>query len=221
MAQDLVERLTNPKDQYSKILSEVFTVKYGQKLLNDLANLVKNCKYELTMNSKMSFTTEGSTLKLNASFEKLILYPVFSKGEIFLWGAGKMQLSDDVSGICSFPLNHYPELTFVVEKMVPVFNNGLLVDFGLKYYAIRGWNSTQKMTVNERRDGCPSLVTLTGGGDFWTALFTIARIDDPILDWKINNDLTRGNSLTATWTSSKPTFVPIGVSGSATRINHI
>ena len=212
-AQDLVERLFNPKDQFSKLLSDVFKAKYGQKLLDDLANEVKDCKFELAMTSKMTFKSEGSLLTLNASFTKLPMQLTFSKGDIFLWGGGDMQLSDAVSGLCSFPLNHYPQLKFVVEKLSPVFSDGLLSDFTMKYYWVHGWNKAVTVAVKERRDGCPSMIALSGGGDYWTGLFTLARIDDPIFGWQIKNDLKSGSSLTATWKSSQPSFVPLGVSG--------
>jgi hypothetical protein len=33
------------------------------------------------------------------------------------------------------------------------------------------------------------------------------------MGWTINNNLKQGSSLTATWKSSHPNFVPIGISG--------
>lgn len=215
-AQDLVERLTNPKDKTSKLLAEAFKLRHGQKLLDDIANEKKNCSFELTMRSNLTFDTEGSTLITTASVPKIKLFLIYSKGEIYLSGEGKMELKNRVTGTCSYPLEHYSNLTLSIEKLSPVFENGILTDFSLSQYAVKGWKQSVSIGVTEDKRGCPTMVKLSGGGDFWTGLFTVARftLDSRIVtDWTLKNNLTKGNSLTANWESVVPSFTALGVEG--------
>ena len=215
-AQDLVERLTNPKDRFSLMLSEKFKAKFGQKLLDEVAMGIKNCSFEFSMTSKLTFKTEGSTLTTTATTpQKIPLFLTYSKGEIFLWGGGEMKLQDLVTGICSFPLKQYDSLKFMIEKLSPIYENGMLTDFNLKGYAVHGWKPVTGIKSSEDKKGCPTMISLQGGGDFWTGLFIIARQNGSIFGWKLQNNLKNGNSLTATWKSVLPSFTPLGISGSS------
>lgn len=60
------------------------------------------------MTLKLTFKSEGSLLTRNAAFAKAEQFLIYSKGDIYLLGSGDMQLSDQVSGICSFPIFQYP-----------------------------------------------------------------------------------------------------------------
>jgi hypothetical protein len=174
---------------------------------------MKNCSFELTLNSKLTFTTEGSTLTTLANTpQKIPLFLIYSKGEIFLWGGGQMKLQDQVTGICSFPLKHYEVLTFMVQKLAPVYENGILTDFNMSGYSVQGWKKVVSIK-SSGDDDCPTMVSLQGGGDFWTGLFTLAHESRSILGWKLHKDLANGSSLTATWVSSLPSFTPMGTSG--------
>jgi hypothetical protein len=212
VAQEMVERLSNPKDGVSKALADRFKAKYGQKLLNDLTYGKKNCTFELSLDSKLTFSAEGSMLTTLAKAPIIKLFLVYSKGEVFLWGAGNMDLQDKVSGVCNFPLKHYDNLLFVVEKLVPVFDNGVLVDFNLYRYSVSGWKKAVSIRGGAG-EKCPVFVNLQGGGDYWTGLFTLSRMDESIVDWQLQNNLAQGSSLTADWVSLRPSFAPLGTSG--------
>jgi hypothetical protein len=212
-AQDLVERLSNPKDTFSLQLSQKFKAKFGSKLLDDLAMGVKSCTYELSMNSKLTMTAEGSTLTTNASAASIKLFPIYSKGEIFLWGGDKMQMDSKMSGLCSFPFKHYDTLMFMVQRLAPVYEDGVLVDFHLSGYFVQGWKKSVTIAVQGENKDCPTLVRLSGGGDYWTGIFTVARIQSPIVGWKVTNNLTNGARLTADWRMVSPGFSAMGVSG--------
>jgi hypothetical protein len=121
-----------------------------------------------------------------------------------------------VTGTCSFPAKQYDSLTLSIDKMSPVFEDGLLTDFSLSQYAVHGWQAAVKASAKVDVSGCPTLVTVQGGGDYWTGLFTIARFslsNQIMTGWKIQNDLINGNNLKANWDSVVGTFVPLGVDG--------
>jgi hypothetical protein len=215
-AQELVERLTNPKDSFSKTLAERFKQTNGQKLLDELAFAKKTCTFELKMQSTLTFDAVGSTLHTTATASKMKLFLTYSQGEIYLTGGGKMNLKTQVTGTCSFPLKQYDSLIFTVDKLSPVFENGLLTDFTLSNYAVHGWAQAVKAKAQGDNDNCPTLVTIGGGGDYWSGLFTIARFslsNQFMTGWKLQNNLTNGNSLKANWESVVPSFVPLGVDG--------
>ncbi len=205
MAQDLVERLVNPKDNFSKLLSGSFSEKYGQKLLTDLVYGMKKCKFELDLNSKLTFGKLPDQIEVTNTFEKLPLQLTYSNGEIYLWGSTTMKLTTRVKGFCAAEIKQYDDLRFVVDRMEPIFNGQRLTDLNLTKYRVFGWQKYKGSSGSG--DNCPQVIKIQGGGDFWTGLFTIARItlDGMALSgWDV-----RGSSeITAKWISNQGSFRP-------------
>jgi uncharacterized protein (DUF1778 family) len=213
LAQELVERLSNPKDNLSKALAERFKQKYGQKLLDDLTYGRKDCTFELDLKSNLTFEAEKSTLFTTAEAPKMKLLMTYSKGEIYLQGGGTMSLKMRVAGSCSFPLKQYDNLFLYVDKMYPVFEKGQLKDFSLSSYSVLGWTKAIKASGGGLE--CPTFVNVSGGGDYWTGLFisTRATFGNPIMTgWKITpSSPASAGGLKAHWESIKPSFSPLGV----------
>lgn len=225
-AQELVERLTNPKSSFAKAFAERFKQKHGQQAFDDLKNKRVTCSFELTMDSKLTFTAEGSTLHSSANIPKLKLFPTYAKGEIYLTGEGKMTQDFRVTGICTFPLKHYDSLTFFVSKLTLLFGeNGEINDFHLSDFIVNGWmNGLVNAVTTGDGKGCPKMVQLTGGGDYWTGLFMAARFNNYkiITGWDVQTNWTaddRFHSLQAVWFREQPAFVPFGVQGSTSTEN--
>ncbi|PKN91692.1 MAG: hypothetical protein CVU44_17410 [Chloroflexi bacterium HGW-Chloroflexi-6] len=225
-AQELVERLTNPKSSFAEAFAERFKQKHGQKALDDLKNERVTCSFELTMDSKLTFTAEDSTLHSSANIPKLKLFPTYAKGEIYFTGEGKMTQDFKVTGICTFPLKHYDSLTFFVGKLTPIFGeNGEMVDFHLSDFIVNGWNGDVNVAVSgDDNKSCPKMVQLTGGGDYWTGLFMAARFNNYkiITGWDVQTNWTaddRFQSLQADWVAVQPAFTPFGVQGSTSTEN--
>jgi hypothetical protein len=219
-AQAFIERLTNPKAAFSKTFAERFKQKYGQQALDDLAKAKITCSFELTMDSTLTFEAESSTLHATAHVPLVKLIPVYSKGEVYLRGEGAMKQDYLVTGICTFPLKHYDSLTLSIDKLTLIFNkDGGLADFNLTEYPVHGWNGGANASVNGKGKECPTMIQLKGGGDYWTGLFTIARLslgNLAINGWEVQTNLTDSNSfhsLDANWESVNPAFSPAGVAG--------
>ena len=215
-AQELVERLTNPKSRFSKILSDRYKQKYGQKLLDDLAFGQKTCTFELSMQSTLTLSSSGQKITAAASAPKMKLFLIYNRGEIFLAGGGDMSLKVKHDGICSFPIQQYDKLFLSIEKLSPSFDqtNGALTDFGMHRMNVIGWNKARG--VSAKGNDCPSMVALSGGGDFWTGLFTTARLSmgNFIMNgWKLTKGVVDGGSMKAAWSSIVASFSPMGQEG--------
>ena len=223
MAQDLVESLNFPKSAFSEAMAKVFLNKYGGKLLEDLYLARKDCKYEMSINSTLTFEAEGSKLTAINSAPQIKLLLTYKDGEIFLTGKGNMDLSSRIDGEgCSFPVKHYPTLVFQVEKLSPIYADGALTDFSLINYSVKGWQKGQVKGSSTGTECITSLTLSGGGGDYWTGLFTIARftLDNGfIMDWKI---VGAEKNITATWESVVGSFTsslaPGGSLGEDTRM---
>lgn len=231
-AHELIERLINPKTDFSKALAERFKQKHGQQALDDLAKTRITCSFELAMNSTLTFTAEGSTLHAVANVPENIaspmkLFPTYSKGEIYFSGEGDLKQNFEVTGICRFPLKHYDSLKFFVGKLTPLFDkDGVITDFNLSEYAVRGWTHDVNIAASGNGEKCPSMVKLQGGGDSWTGLFMAARFNknQKISGWDMQTNLTADNSfhsLQANWVSVQTAFVPFGVAGTTSTENTI
>ena len=215
-AQELVERLTNPKSRFSKILSDRYKQKYGQKLLDDLAFGQKACTFELSMQSKETLSGFDQTITATASAPKMKLFLIYNRGEIFLSGGGEMSLKVKHDGICSFPIQQYDKLFLVIQKLSPSFseNGGALIDFGLARIYVVGWQ--QFSGVSAKGKECLTSLKLSGGGDYWTGLFTGARLslgNMTMVGWKLTKGSVDGGSMKATWSSVVPSFSPLGLEG--------
>jgi hypothetical protein len=224
-AQELVERLTNPKSSFAKAFAERFKQKHGQQALDDLKKRA-TCTFELTMDSKLTFTAEGSTLHTDANIPRLELFPVYAKGEIYLTGEGKMTQDFRVTGICNFPLKHYDSLTFFVGKLTPLFGkDGEIVDFHLGGLIVNGWKGDVNVAASgDDNKSCPKMVQLTGGGDYWTGLFMAGRsnMGTQIIGWDLQTNLAADDSfhsLQADWMAVQPSFTPFGVAGTTSSEN--
>lgn len=216
MAQDLVESLNFPKSPFAQTMAKAFLDKYGGKLLEDLYLARKDCKYEMSINSTITFEAEGSKLTASNSTPQVKLLLTYKDGEIYLTGKGTMELSAKIDGEgCSFPVKHYPTLEFQVNKLSPIYKDGDLVDFSLVDYSIKGWQTGQ-VKASATGDECITSLTLFGGGgDYWTGLFSVARVsldNNLIMLWKIAG--TEKN-ITATWDSVVQSFTsPMAPGGS-------
>ena len=130
-----------------------------------------------------------------------------------------------VTGTCNFPLKHYDSLTFFVGKLTPLFGkDGEIVDFHLGELIVNGWNGDVNVAVTEDGKGCPTMVQLTGGGDYWTGLFMAGRanMSTQITGWDVQTNWTaddRFHSLLAEWVAVQPAFAPFGVAGSTSSEN--
>jgi hypothetical protein len=212
-AQKLVDQLVNPKDDFSKLLSDNFKNKYGQKLLDELYAGQKACSYEFTLYSNLSTTSKKSVMFANVQTKKFPLFFNYLKGEIYFSGSAPMKLTVTYSGDCSsFPQEEYDKLTFSVGKLSPKFVKGKLKDFELGMIYTNGWEPFKG--ISSSGDVCPTLVNTRGGGDSWTGLFTIAREslkNQMMKGWILTGgDLSKGVPLTAKWESHVGTFSPLG-----------
>jgi uncharacterized protein YnzC (UPF0291/DUF896 family) len=211
-AQELLERLVNPKDDFSKSFSDQFKAKFTEKFLNDLYNGQKSCTYELQIRSNLTFDAEKSTLSTTMEAQKIPLQFIYVKGEGFLWGSGPMKLSSSVSGACSFPVKQYDGLTLFVEKLSPVFTKGKITDFSVNKLIVHGWADSIGVAVSG--EVCPTIVKINGGGDSWTGLFTLARASKNNMmmkGWIIKQgDFAKGTPLKANWESVDNSFKPMG-----------
>jgi hypothetical protein len=211
LAQELVLRLTNPVGDSSKALAERFQAKYGKQLLVDLANGRKECVFELSLKSTLTFDAERSTLFTEARAPKIKLSLTYAKGQMYLHGSGKMDQEMRIEGGgCSFPLQQYKQLEFYVDAMYPVFQGNQLTDFILESYSISGW--TEQNGAIAKGEDCPTFAQLIGGGDYWSGLFKIARHQigkGLIANWQITSP-SKG-TITAHWESVVPSFVPLRV----------
>lgn len=214
-AQTLVERLVKAQNKTYQAISARFKEKYGSKLLEDLYNGIKPCTYELEFKSSLSYDAEGSVWFTSTEVAPFRLYPVFAAGELFFWGSGMMLQSQTISGTCSAPVSQYDNLRFVAQKLEPEFNdNGLLVDFALTRYFVSGMQQLQDVDVSG--DDCLRSINFQGGGDFWSAFFTMSRATNGqfnLRNWTIEGDIVNGSSVTATWESVRDSFSPMGESG--------
>ena len=215
-AQELVERLTNPKSRFSKILSDRYIQNYGQKLLNDVAFAQKTCTFELSMQSKLSLSGSGQTDTATASAPKMKLYLIYNRGEIFLAGGGEMSLKVKHDGICSFPIQQYDKLFLDIQKLSPSFSqdDGTLTDFGLNRIYVIGWDKVAGISAKGK--DCPTMIKVSGGGDMWSGLFTTARLslgNFTMTGWKLIKGAGEGGSMQATWSSVVPSFSPMGQEG--------
>lgn len=210
VAQELVERLTYPKDKVSKILADRFEQKYGRQLLDDLAFAKKDCTFELSLQSTLSYDMGNSKLTATASAPKMKLFLTYFQGDIYLSGGGTMDLGVEVSGECSFPIKHYKDLIFSVDKLSLIYENGRLKDFNLFTYTVHGWDQTASLKVKDGAKNCPSLAILQGGGDFWTGMFILAREKSSLTEWKLQKTL---NGLKANWSMVNNNFTPSNIKG--------
>lgn len=214
-AQSLVERLINPGSPAMKAVAAHFKQKFGEKLLNDLTYMVKACSFELDLKSTISYNAYGSTWNTSAEAIKVQLFPIYVNGNLFLYGAGKMSMEQSESGVCNFPIEQYPELILTIRKLVPVFDNGKLVDFALRDYWVAGMEQFKGLMVDDN-EKCPTKLQYKGGGNFWTAFFTTARATFGSLtlrDWKITGDTTQGGAITAKWSAVNSSFNPMDAGG--------
>lgn len=203
MAQNLVERLTNPQGSFSTAFAGRFKQKYGQQLLDDLANGKKACSFKLTMKSSIVLEGLGSIMTVTAEIASTELFLNYSQGEIYLSGMGTMKekIKFDPDGPCAtFPIQQYPELGFYVSKLLVVFVDGKLNDFNLMEYEVQGW--TKAAGLDPQGEECLTSLGVTGGGDYWTGQFMVAQIlrdqSSNLKGWDVKNNLAAGSSLVAT-----------------------
>lgn len=214
-AQALVDRLVNGKGAAIKAISTRFKEKYGNQLLEDLYYGRKPCIYELQINSSLSYESDGSVWFTNTVVDPFPLYPLYAAGDLFLLGSGPMKQTQEISGICSAPVSQYEDLKFLAQKLEPEFdNNGLLVDFALTRYFVTGMEQLQRVDV--AGEDCMRSVSFAGGGDFWSAFFTMSRATNghyALRNWEVKGDIVNGSSVTASWESVRGSFNPVGQGG--------
>jgi hypothetical protein len=206
LAQNLVEQLSNPKDNVSQALAERFKQKYGQQLLDDLAQGKKACSFKLKMKSNIITDGSGSFVMIKANMEEIELFLRYSQGEFYLTGTGKMneQVEFEPEGPCGqVPVSQYPNLDFFVVQLVPVFRDEQLTDFRLGFQ-VAGWEKFQKVQASGQE--CLMQVGMLGGGDYWTGQFTIAQSlhqdsSGRLRDWTLPANLKDGNGFKANWQS--------------------
>jgi hypothetical protein len=215
-AQDLVERLINPKDKFSRSLSERFIQKFGQQLLDDLAMGKKACSFELDIKSSLTLDSNRSTLHVSAEATKIPLQLTYRDGEIYLWGSKRLKLKTQLSGICSSEIKQYDSLDFVVDRLDPVYEGQKVKDLVLRSYGVVGWQKLTGARASSDKD-CPQFITISGGGDYWTGLFTTARITldntPTISHWQVKSGSNANESISASWESVVPSFTPLGSDG--------
>ncbi|HAE58630.1 MAG TPA: hypothetical protein DCG54_03745, partial [Anaerolineae bacterium] len=117
-------------------------------------------------------------------------------------------------------------LKFFVGKLSPIFGkDGQITDFHMGGLKINGWmNGLVNAVTTDDGKGCPKMVQLTGGGDYWSGLFTAARsnMGTPIIGWDLQTNLAADDSfhsLQADWVAVQPSFAPFGVAGSTSTEN--
>ncbi|PWH12327.1 MAG: hypothetical protein DDG60_13660 [Anaerolineae bacterium] len=210
--QELIRRLGNPKrGNFDQALTERFKEKFGENLLNNLLSGSKDCVFTLDGYSNLTFEVEQSIMFVTMKVQGLVLYVGYHKGDVFLHGDKQMTLEVSISGHgCNFPVKQYTNLDLVVSRLTPIYVAGVLRDFTLQM-SVNGWVAQQGGAFIGQGD-CPIAYHLDGGGDFWTALFTISRMahaDYSISGWKITGGpLIKGVPLTAKWEAVDPTFSP-------------
>jgi hypothetical protein len=211
LAQEMARRLDAPTSGFWQTAADRFKKTYGEKLLQDLLAGFKGCTFELDMYSNLSFESDGQTLFATMAAKEISLRAVYSKGNVYLYGDGDMTLQFSVAGSCSFPLKQYDYLGLTIERLTPIYSDGALIDFGLELRVV-GWKPVMGAS-GQSDDDCPVLVSVGGGGDYWTGMFTTSRIvNGPMQGWKIaGGPLSNNLPLTAKWEAVYPSFQPLGL----------
>jgi hypothetical protein len=181
-AQELAERLTNPKDNFSATFAIKFTQKFGDQSLQDVAKMVKKCKLSLQITSTISYQIEGLTTSASVK-AKIPLKWKYDRtaGQASLYGTGALvyTLFDMKAPGCSnFKFNTLSGSTFTVNRLQPVFSNGQISDFTLVSYVVTGKQSSLS--------GCGGWGKSSNGqtGDIWGGLYTLSHMPD---DWLIRD----------------------------------
>lgn len=211
-AQEMGRRLDAPKGEIDKAIADNFKKKFGDKLLKDLLAGLKRCTFELDVYSNLTFDSQGSVMFVTIKTNRISLRVVYSKGDIFLTGNQAMTMDVKISGQgCTFPLKQYSSLELYVDRLIPIYAGTSLKDFGLEL-SVAGWQALKGGSAEGKK--CPNIVSIFGGGDFWTGLFTISRAyhqDFFMHGWKISGGPLKDNKpLTAQWALADPSFTPYG-----------
>jgi hypothetical protein len=211
-AREMGRLLSAPQSGFWQAAADRFKKNYGEKLLKDLFEGLKECTFELDMYSNLTFDAEGQTLFTTAEAKGIPLRVIYSKGEVYLYGDGGMTLKFRVAGSCSFPLKQYDSLDLFVDRLTPIYSNGVISDFDLDL-SVAGWKAATGAS-GQSDDDCPVVVNVGGGGDYWTGLFTTSRAvnHDPLRGWKLSGGpLSKNVPLTATLQALYPSFQPFGL----------
>ena len=185
-AQELVERLTAPKDAFSRLLSQRYQAKYKaayDKLMAE--DLVKKCKVYLKITSTISYQLGGLTISaaVKATIPLTWKFDRYSRASS-LSGTGDLvyTLFDLHGGGCSNgKLNTNQGSTFTVNRLVPIYDAGKLTNFRLADYVMAG---KQTRVSASCPTGVASARSLGGtGGDIWGGLYITSHMpDDMVLD---------------------------------------
>jgi len=206
-AREMGRRLSAPQSGFWQAAADRFKKNYGEKLLKDLLEGLKGCTFELDMYSNLTFDAEGQTLFATAEAKGIPLRVIYSKGEVYLYGDKEMTLKLQVAGSCNFPIRQYDTLTLFIDKLTPIYNNGVLSDFEL-HLSVAGWKAATGGAASWG-EKCPVLVNVSGGGDYWTGLFTTSRyVNGRLQGWTLSG---KKAPLTATLQAVYPSFRPMGV----------
>jgi len=206
-AREMGRQLSAPTSGFWQAAADRFKKNYGEKLLKDLLEGLKGCTFELDMYSNLTFDAEGQTLFATAEAKGIPLRVIYSKGEVYLYGDKEMTLKLQVAGSCNFPIRQYDTLTLFIDKLTPIYNNGVLSDFEL-HLSVAGWKAATGGAASWG-EKCPVLVNVSGGGDYWTGLFTTSRyVNGRLQGWTLSG---KKAPLTATLQAVYPSFRPMGV----------
>lgn len=189
-AQELVERLWEPKGKFSEMLSLKFRLKYKEEYVKEMAeNMVKKCKVSLNMVSTISYQQNGvttsaavkMTIRLKWKFDRIAR-------ESFLTGSDSLTYTlFDMHGLgCSNTnFNTLNGSTFTVNRLSPIYDKDVLINFGMSNYSLTGKQTEVTTTCDGR--------TVKGGtlggaqGDIWGGLFVLSHAPDQMVvdDWKV------------------------------------
>ncbi len=195
-AQELADRMWNPKTKFSSTLSQKFDLKYPDANLKQMAEeLVKKCKVTLKIVSSISYQQDGITI----SAAVLAMIPLKWKFDrtaqrSFLSGSGALTytLFDEYGLGCSkAKLNTKDGSVFTVSRLSPIYDGKKLSNFSLTEYTVTG--NQQKVTAV-----CPggqAIGRTAGGaqGDVWGGLFVVAHAPGNMIvdDW---NKITKNEN---------------------------
>jgi len=196
-AHALAERMTNPKPgSFGAQMAQRFKQKYGDRVLKDVIDSAKNCKLELSINSRITAQFTGL-----GTFEVPVRGSVPLKwrwnGRItYLTGLGTITYQEiqirPAEPNCTPMVAPGGTEAFVMVKLLPVYaSGGGLVDFNLSF-EVRDKKPIRFNKI-KCKDGNGKTVSLTppplGGRSFWHGLFTAAHFPDlDVFDWTIVSD---------------------------------
>ncbi len=213
VAQAIGRHLSSPAGNFWRTFAQKFKDKYGDKLIKDMAKLIKECKFQLHLDSDVTtkLNEGGKLIKSQAKVNTTVTLKIDLDilGEPVFTGKGKLTYKSAptvTSDLCKPPttklnINSLPKSTIEILSIRPQWDaKGELKDLWLDIYSISGKQGKVSMSCKDPwGDPVKGSGSTLGGqsGDIWGGLFVTAHFpgEQLIRDWKINKAV--GPSITS------------------------